>query len=375
MTKKKNSTILARWISRFRVAPEGFRCSFRRLYCRKGGGKTMDAQEIENRARELAKFAQEDQTQSPNWQLPQRLQQMEQELIVDRRDFEGYTSVCRQAVALVEDPVLRATFRLGELNGMRRIPDGNAEAINLFATTLKDELRTLPAGIRTSWLRASFGYNMGVFARDTTDFLAAVSYQEMAADGYRDLGDPVREAISRFLIAVERVHLALFRGDTDVQAQLDNFHTAYDQALKILNSVAWWVTNVHLHTLLLNAWAGGDLNYRATEALGFILTLDEAAAKKSAPWMRLAQAIQRVVNRDQNARRSLEKIIENADTDCHGDVTVTAYLLLGRLLRKTDPEAATTAYEAAVNWPKLKGQVPLAIAERELADYQADPAR
>lgn len=316
----------------------------------------------------LASLAIVDQRQPPDWLLMQVLTDLEQTVIVRDRNFEGYLELCSEAWHLVKDPVLGAAFDLGRLNGLRRIPTASVEKIQDEASRLEATLSALdPDSPRANFLRASFGYNMGIFSRDIGQFEAAIQYQRLALKAYLKLDDIIRAAISRFLVAVERFNLALAKGE-NIEQRLAELDEAYLSEKSTLEPVSWWWINLPAHILLAHTQANQfDGSEAFDDALKIIFALEGPAAEKSVHFHRLALAVVIFLKQGVLMAMSLLKDITNhADRDRQADVTLTACLAIGRWAKQEDPEASNAGYKQIADWTGLKGQQVKALALREM---------
>ena len=299
--------------------------------------------------------------------LQQVLMDLEQEYMAQRRDFEGYLELCEVTLLrLAGYPILEATLTLAKLNGMRRIPNVDPSEVFTLADEMSEKLKKLPRNTppeEVNALHARFAYNMGVFSRDVGEFKRAAEYQEQAEGAYVALGDNVRTAISGFLVGVEEFNHQLQEGGDAIQEALDAVDDAYTHHKSVLWGVGWWWANLPIHVMMAHAQAGEFDSPVFTECLNFVLCLGE----KYAHWVRFAKALDAYLREDREGARALfEEIADHPERDRQGDLTVTATLMLGRILAPVDELLATGRYSRAARWSGLKGRQAKAVALREL---------
>lgn len=229
-------------------------------------------------ATQIAEFLDSDTTvpvpTRNDWLGDVHMRALESVVVQGRTQYAEYADLCKLASDLVKDPAVRCYLLLGEINGLRRLPEGerNDGAIELMLKLAYEQVEALPKdNQRRARLIGLAQYHWGQWLHDCKDDPSA--YAEFMAHSAIiaiENGDAQGASISSFSAAVGYAEDAFVRGTVGVWGGdvLTLVGLTYETLDRELNGVdtpdakRWWGLNAPIHLIWLWYMAGEQESIR-----------------------------------------------------------------------------------------------------------------
>ncbi len=231
--------------------------------------RTEDGREL--LAQEIAEFLDRDNSEPvphrDDWTGEKALRDLESIVLQKYQLYQAFADVCDRAHNLAKNASVRALLQLGQINGLRRLPE-TKRPDELLGALFEEAWNSINGLADSSWkarLASLWFYNTGIYARVTGDYALAFTAQERSADLAETVGDKKTALLSRFCTMVERINLALVENlDSEnigaLLTEMCRVGKQLDNALKGMTedptAVRWFYFNVPLHRLVSHFWAG-----------------------------------------------------------------------------------------------------------------------
>jgi len=273
-----------------------------------------------------------------NWVGEKELRDFESIVIQTLNQYLWFAEICKIASTLSTKPDIRILLCLGQINGLRRLPESERpdKNINLHIAATWKMIEDLAESSRKERLSSLWFYHSGIFARVTGNYAFAIQLQDHAASLAAAAGDEKSAAISSFCSSVEHVNYALVFAPNLLAAKLQDLETTYQQlklALKGMTdstSKRWLYLNAPLHILFSNFWAGVRYNSAVDyELLREFSQIDPEGSKAHISHITTGSAVHWWHTADLNRATAIAK---GAAQNCFGPAIESEYLATTKLL-------------------------------------------
>ncbi|MEK7644503.1 MAG: hypothetical protein AAB390_04345 [Patescibacteria group bacterium] len=291
----------------------------------------------------------------------------------DKADRARYAAIFGMAAELSASIERRATFRLEQVNGLRRQPGlWDIKAVTRLLEQTQDMILGLPDGTRRDRLNELECYHAGLVYREAGDYEKAIEAQVKSASFAHDMA---RRAISHFCATVEYCHHGLVTGDSTIMAdalchlmmsseRLEGFHDNPDLTVRQWLEANGPAHRLYAHDLTGRSYAGhlADLHQMCNLSVEHRDTYSSwTAALQALEFWRLSDYAKATLY----ATKCLE----------HGTFLIVPYLIAQLVLarvavRMNQPEIGVGIYLALIYTPSHGGDFVRALAKREAEPLQ-----
>lgn len=307
--------------------------------------------------------AKRDRSAPPNWLTFDLIgmKGLEHFVVHTEKDPMAMARICDEALDGVTDSAARLALELGALTGYRKSdkPDDMAEAARRFEGTSQG-IAGLPDGLHRVCLQTSWNYQSSIFMRKQGQYEAAArAHAALACDPAVSVED---QSVSRFLEVQCILWRLLERGDSqEITEGLDLLRRAFrilQVALKgNAKHEANWRINGAMHLMQAMLFAGVSHGDDWTELMAIFNSGVKDHGPRNKEWAKLFAAV-----------GDFAALQELANSQTHGDVTATAYFLMGRMM-----EVAGDIPSAIVYYHKVpvapEGHVVVSMAANRIQSF------
>ena len=306
-------------------------------------------------------------TDPGGWQTPRNIQDIINEIIVKDRNFEGAAALGEEiAKQSSQDPILYVLAQINIFNGLRRIPNGQQDALNIMSNQIFMKINAIPDGPRKLWLKAMHMYNTAIFLQDQNDFISAAAAHTKAVEAFKKLGDLQSVAISDFMTQMNILQAAIIDGQKEyISDMFSKLESLYNQLLPTMQNHGWEI-NFHLNMLMVVGLLN-DFEKQCWKTISSYFEENGNSLQANRPhWWELFQLAKLVAENGDTSEaiKLAQKICENMEASRQADTTLTA-ALVGARMAKDDAYQRALFLGIIYNYNGLKGHVPRAIAARE----------